>query len=89
MNLSTEFHTFIRTSRIPVEGKSSVCVICMKYRIIVLIIIIIRMGQIILSYMGNTHAHTHAHTRARAQSHPPTAVTIQVVGVTRAVCAQP
>ena len=32
------------TSRVPVEGKSSLCVICMKYRIIVLIIIIISLG---------------------------------------------
>ena len=32
------------TSRVPVEGKSSVCVICMKYRIIIVIIIIIISG---------------------------------------------
>ena len=68
----------ICTSRVPVEGKSSVCVICMKYyRIIVLIIIIISLGQII-SYMANT-SRTHGvarmyarvHTHARAQAHPP------------------
>ena len=29
------------TSRVPVEGKSSVCLICMKYRLLFLIIIII------------------------------------------------
>ena len=37
------------------------CVICMKYRIIILIIIIISLGQILLSYIANTscmHAHT-------------------------------
>ena len=87
---------FITTSRVPVEGKSSVCVICMKYRIIVLIIIIISLGQIILSYMANTsrthvrmHTHTCVHTRACAQARPSTAVTIQVVTVTWTVCAQP
>ena len=61
-------NTISITSRVPVEGKSSVCVLFMKYRIIVLIIIIISMVQIILSYMANTsrtHACTHAHTRTR------------------------
>ena len=38
------------------------CLICMKYRIIILIIIIISVGQKLLSYIANTH--THAHTRA-------------------------
>ena len=42
------------------ERKSSVCVICMKYRIIILIIIIIILGQILLSYIANT-SRTHAH----------------------------
>ena len=43
-------------SRVPFEGKSSVCVICMKYRIIILItcIIIISLGQILLSCIANT-----------------------------------
>ena len=41
----------ITTSRVPFEGKSSVYVICMKYRIIVLIIIIISLDQIVLSYI--------------------------------------
>ena len=50
------------TSRVPVQGKSSVCAICMKYRIIILIII--SLGQILLSYTGcianisRTHART-------------------------------
>ena len=48
----------IITSRVPVEGKSSVCVICIKYRIIILIIIIISLGQILLSYISNT-SYTH------------------------------
>ena len=64
------------TSRVPVESKSPVCVICMKYRIILLIIIIISLGQIILSYMANTsrthaciYARTHTHTRAHTRAH--------------------
>ena len=78
-------YILLLTSRVPVEGKSSVCVIFMKYRIIFLIIIIISLGQILLSYLANTsrthacthahthtHARTHAHTRARARpTHPP------------------
>ena len=57
--------------RVPVEGKSSVCLICMKYRIIILIIVIISLGKnIIIVYCkhitharmdGRTHAHTHPH----------------------------
>ena len=39
----------------------------MKYRIILLIIIIISLGQILLSYIANTHAHMH--TRAHASTH--------------------
>ena len=42
------------TSRVPVGGKSSVCLICMKYRIIILIIIIKRLGEILLSYIAHT-----------------------------------
>ena len=59
------------TSRVPVEGKSSVCVICMKYRIIILITIIISLGQIILSYMAytsSTHSRMHAHTHRLANT---------------------
>ena len=53
------------------------CVVCMKYRIIILIII--SLGKIILSYMANTsrtHAcmrtHTHEHTCAHTHTrrHP-------------------
>ena len=63
---ATRTHAFNNNNnRVPVEVKSSVCVICMKYRIIILLIIIISLGQIILSYMANT-SHTHAGT------HPPT-----------------
>ena len=43
----TAISTTIRdTGRVPVEGKLSVCLICKKYRIILLIIIIISLGQI-------------------------------------------
>ena len=41
------------------------CLICMKYRIIILIIIIISLGKISLSYIANT-SRTHAHTREHA-----------------------
>ena len=53
------------------------CLICMKYRIIILIIIIISLGKISLSYIANTsctHARvcrTHAHTREHAHPNPP------------------
>ena len=46
------------------------CVICMKYRIIILIIIIISLGKILLSYIANT-SHTHIRRRARAHTHTP------------------
>ena len=39
---------------VPVGGKSSVCLICMKYMIIILIIIVKRLGEILLSYIANT-----------------------------------
>ena len=65
------------TSRVPVEGKSSVFLSCMKYRIIILILIIISMGQILLSYIANTSrtqashacAHTCVHTLTRVHTH--------------------
>ena len=59
------------TSR--VEGKSSVCAISMKYRKMILIIIIISLGQIILSYIANT-SRTHARTPAYTlvHTHSPT-----------------
>ena len=76
------FLTFTRTSWVPAEGRSSVCLICMKYRIIFLIIIIISLGQILLSYIANTsrtHERTHAHTpRARTPPHTHTAVTVSL-----------
>ena len=44
----------------------------MKYRLLILIIIIISPGQILLSYIANTtpmHAHTHTRTHARTRTH--------------------
>ena len=40
------------------------CLICMKHRIIILIIIIKRLGEILLSYMANT-SRTHALTQCQ------------------------
>ena len=55
------------------------CLICMKYRII--IIIIISLGEILLSYIANTsRKHAHAHTGVRARSH----VAVQVRSVSGA-----
>ena len=69
----------IPTSREPVEGKSSVCLISMKSRIIILIIIIISQGQILVSYIANTlraHVRTRAgtHVRTRACTHARTPI---------------
>ena len=49
------------------------CLISMKYRILILIITIISPGQIVLSYIANT-SHTHAHTwyaHTHARTHTP------------------
>ena len=61
--LSNWYETLPILAGVPVGGKISVCLIwnCMKYRIIILIIIIKRLGEILLSYMANT-SHTHART---------------------------
>ena len=64
------------TRRVPAEGKSSVCLICMKYRIIILIIIIISLDNISLSYIANTSrtdacTHARAHTIILANTHTP------------------
>ena len=61
-HLDTVAAFYIQLAGLPVGGKSSVCLICMKYRIIILIIIIKRLGEILLSYIANTsrtHARTH------------------------------
>ena len=57
------------TSRIPVEEKSAECLICMKYRIIILIIIIISLGQIFYRILQTHHACTHIHARIHARAH--------------------
>ena len=57
------------TSREPVERKSSVCLIDMKYRIIILIIIIISLGQIL--YIIYTRTHTQAHRAPTQCRHHP------------------
>ena len=70
------YKKYYATSRIPVEGKALVCLICVRYRIIILIIIIISLGQILLSYIENTsrthaRARTHIYTRASTYTHTP------------------
>ena len=59
------------------------CLICMKYRIIILIIIIISLGRISLSYIANTsrsHIRTYARTRVRAHTHTAVAA-VQVIAI--------
>ena len=60
------------TSRyVPVEGKSSERLICMKYNIIILIIII-SLGQILYGIIANTsrmHTRTRTHGCIRAHKH--------------------
>ena len=63
---------FRETSQVPVKGKSSVCAISMKYRKMILIIIIISLGQILLSYIANT-------SRTRIRTRPPSTIAVQVV----------
>ena len=76
------FISYLR--RVPVEGKSSVCMICMKYRITILIIIIIRLGKILL-YIANTsrtHACACTHVHACGSTHTHTTVSaIQVSAI--------
>ena len=55
----------------------------MKYRIIILIIIIFSLGQILLSYIANMHMHMLARTPAH------TAVAVQVVAVRWVAGPQP
>ena len=45
-------------TRVSVEGKSSVCVMCLKHRIIILIIIIISLGEIIFCFVQFEKHHT-------------------------------
>ena len=68
---------------IPVEGKSSECLICIKYRILILIIIIISLGQIFYRILQTHHACTHAraHTRAHAQPSPASPSAAQAIAI--------
>ena len=75
--------------RVPVEGKSSMCLICMKYNysIIILIIIIISLGKMLLSYIAIHITHVRMHARAhtltlakRTPPPPPTTVAVRCVG---------
>ena len=79
--INSIINVFSWTSRVPVDGKSSLCLICMTCRIIILIIIIISLGELLLSHIANTsrtHARTHAlthartHTRTHAHAHTHT-----------------
>ena len=86
LTVGTDVSQLQLTSRIPVEGEIiSVCDFYeIIYRIMILIIIIISLGQILLSYIANksrkhTHMHArthtctraHTHTRTHAHTHPP------------------
>ena len=62
------WNTLSTLARIPVEGKSSECLICMKYRIIILIIII-SLGQIFYRILQTHHACTHARVYTRTRAH--------------------
>ena len=46
------------------------CLICMKYRIIILIIISISLGQILFLYIANT-SRMNVRMYTRAHTHPP------------------
>ena len=60
--LHGSFWQLARLASIPVEGKSSEYLICMKYRIIILIIII-SLGQIFYRILQTHHACTHSRHR--------------------------
>ena len=69
LQMSTEFYNLL--AGYPLRGNHQCRLICMKYKIIFLIIIIISLGQILLSYIANTsrtHARTDARTHARIQT---------------------
>ena len=63
-------------------GESSVYAISMKYRKIILIIIIINLGKILWSYITNTsRTHACSHTHSRTRTYHPTTIAILVVAV--------
>ena len=60
---------FSITSRAPVEGKSSVCLICIEYRMIILMIVIITAWvKYYYRILQTHHARTHACARTRAHA---------------------
>ena len=61
------------TSRVPVEGKSSVCLICMEYRIIFFELLSLSAWVKYIVYCKHiTHARTRAHVRTHPREHPHT-----------------
>ena len=57
------------TSRVLVEGKSSVCAINWRFMIMILIINIICLGQISVSYYCKHITHLRMHARTQACTH--------------------
>ena len=69
---------YVLLAGIPVEGKSSACLIRMKYRIIILIIIIISLDKILSSYCKHImHARMHGRTHAHSRTPPTFAVSVR------------
>ena len=66
----TDRQTYGELAGIPVKGKSSACLICMKYRIIILIIII-SLGQIFYRIANTSRMHTGTR-RPSTYMHAPT-----------------
>ena len=85
----------ISTRRVPVEGKSSVCLIFIKYMILILIIIIISLGQIYYyrilqqTHHARTHALARAHTHARVHTHTHTPLSPPPYMLALFICDQP
>ena len=67
-----QYNYYPTTSRVPVQGKSPVCLICMKYRIIFFYYYQPGSNIIIVYCKHITHARTHARTngRTRVRTHP-------------------
>ena len=82
---TSPFRPLLLLAGISVEGKWSVSLIRMNYRIIIVIIIIISLGKIVSSYIANT-SRTHActdvrtHTHTRTRTPPRTTVAVRCVG---------
>ena len=62
------FSAIITLAAIPVEGKSSVCLICMKYRVIILLSLsawVKYFYRILQTHLARTHACAHTRRRRR------------------------